>query len=44
MTIRATLIAEKIDTAVRHVRQIEPCPMLCEVSDRARAFSRPRDF
>ena len=28
---RATLIAEKVDVAGRHVRQIELCPMHCEV-------------
>lgn len=28
---RATLIAEKVDTAGRHVRQIELCALHCEV-------------
>jgi hypothetical protein len=28
---RATLIAEKIDAAGRHVRQIELCPLHCQV-------------
>ena len=28
---RATLIAEKIDVAGRHVRQIELCPLHCEI-------------
>jgi hypothetical protein len=28
---RETMIAEKIDTAGRHVRQIELCPLHCEV-------------
>jgi hypothetical protein len=28
---RATLIAEKIDGAGRHVRQIELCPLHCEL-------------
>ena len=28
---RATLIAEKIDIAGRHIRQIELCPLHCEV-------------
>ena len=28
---RATLIAEKVDTAGRHVRQIELCPLHCEI-------------
>jgi hypothetical protein len=28
---RATLIAEKVDVAGRHVRQIELCPLHCEV-------------
>jgi hypothetical protein len=27
----ATLIAEKVDTAGRHVRQIELCPLHCEI-------------
>jgi hypothetical protein len=29
--IRAALIAEKVDTAGRHVRQIELCPLHCEI-------------
>jgi hypothetical protein len=28
---RATLIAEKVDTAGRHVRQIEICSLHCEI-------------
>jgi hypothetical protein len=28
---RATLIAEKTDAAGRHVRQIELCPLHCEI-------------
>ncbi len=28
---RATLIAEKVDTAGRHVRQIELCPQHCQI-------------
>jgi hypothetical protein len=28
---RATLIAEKVDGPGRHVRQIELCPLHCEV-------------
>jgi hypothetical protein len=28
---RATLIAEKVDAAGRHVRQIELCPLHCEI-------------
>jgi hypothetical protein len=28
---RATLIAENVDTAGRHVRQIELCPLHCEI-------------
>ncbi|GEM_PF-2091482 len=28
---RATLIAEKVDTAGRHVRQIELCGLHCEI-------------
>ena len=28
---RATLIAEKVDGAGRHVRQIELCPLHCEI-------------
>jgi hypothetical protein len=28
---RATLIAEKVDTAGRHVRQIELCALHCEI-------------
>ena len=30
-TQRATLIAEKVDTAGRHVRQIELCPLRCQI-------------
>jgi hypothetical protein len=29
---RATLIAEKVDGAGRHVRQIELCPRHCEIA------------
>jgi hypothetical protein len=28
---RATLVAEKVDAAGRHVRQIELCPLHCEI-------------
>jgi hypothetical protein len=38
---RATLIAEKVDTAGRHVRQIELCLLQCEIvieRERARGF------
>lgn len=28
---RATLVAEKVDTAGRHVRQIELCERQCEI-------------
>jgi hypothetical protein len=36
--MRATLVAEKVDTAGRHVRQIELCPRHCEtVIERERA-------
>jgi hypothetical protein len=28
---RATLVAEKVDGAGRHVRQIELCPVHCEI-------------
>jgi len=28
---RATLVAEKVDTAGRHVRQIEPCSLHCQI-------------
>jgi hypothetical protein len=28
---RATLVAEKVDGAGRHVRQIELCPLHCEI-------------
>jgi len=29
--MRATLVAEKVDTAGRHVRQIELCPLRCQI-------------
>ena len=29
--MRATLVAEKVDTAGRHVRQIELCPLHCQI-------------
>ena len=38
---RATLVAEKVDTAGRHVRQIELCPLHCQIvveRERARGF------
>lgn len=38
---RATLIAEKVDGAGRHVRQIELCPRHCEIvidRERSRGF------
>ena len=37
---RATLIAEKVDTAGRHVRQIELCPLHCNVVIERDALSR----
>jgi hypothetical protein len=37
---RATLIAEKVDTAGHHVRQIELCPLHCNVVIERDALSR----